>query len=464
MNLKKAWPQSLLLALFVSVTYFGNAQSPNVVLILADDLGYNDVSFNGSKEIPTPNIDKIAEQGVRFTNAYVSYAVCGPSRAGLITGRFQDRFGFGLNPLYAPKDPQMGLPLSEETLASALLKADYKSAALGKWHLGAHESLHPLKRGFTDFYGFLTGGHFYFPEDLTIQDQKGVKSQYDAYREKILRNYERVEETEYLTDGLSREAVNYIEKYKEDPFFIYLAYNAPHTPMQATEKYLSRFSHIENKKRRTYAAMVSAVDDGVGRVLDKLEELDLDENTIVIFLSDNGGPEPHNGSDNGALKGGKGELYEGGIRVPFAMKWPKEIPQGIVYEKPIISLDIFSTVVEQSNIKTKNKLDGINLIPYLKGEKEAEERVFFWRQTKKERSAVRFGDYKYLNLEKSDEKMLFDVNKDISETTNLKDSKANIYKELEEKYNTLNKEMKDPIFMGLSDGKEYNALHPDRFE
>ncbi|WP_417444461.1 sulfatase-like hydrolase/transferase [Joostella sp.] len=464
MNLKKAWPQSLLLALFVSITYFGNAQSPNVVLILADDLGYNDVSFNGSKEIPTPNIDKIAEQGVRFTNAYVSYAVCGPSRAGLITGRFQDRFGFGLNPLYAPKDPQMGLPLSEETLASALLKADYKSAALGKWHLGAHESLHPLKRGFTDFYGFLTGGHFYFPEDLTIQDQKGVKSQYDAYREKILRNYERVEETEYLTDGLSREAVNYIEKYKDDPFFIYLAYNAPHTPMQATEKYLSRFSHIENKKRRTYAAMVSAVDDGVGRVLDKLEELDLDENTIVIFLSDNGGPEPHNGSDNGALKGGKGELYEGGIRVPFAMKWPKEIPQGIVYEKPIISLDIFSTVVEQSNIKTKNKLDGINLIPYLKGEKEAEERVFFWRQTKKERSAVRFGDYKYLNLEKSNEKMLFDVNKDISETTNLKDSKANIYKELEEKYNTLNKEMKDPIFMGLTDGKEYNALHPDRFE
>ncbi|MCF8715618.1 sulfatase-like hydrolase/transferase [Joostella atrarenae] len=464
MNLKKAWPQSLLLALFVSITYFGNAQSPNVVLILADDLGYNDVSFNGSKEIPTPNIDKIAEQGVRFTNAYVSYAVCGPSRAGLITGRFQDRFGFGLNPLYAPKDPQMGLPLSEETLASALLKADYKSAALGKWHLGAHESLHPLKRGFTDFYGFLTGGHFYFPEDLTIQDQKGVKSQYDAYREKILRNYERVEETEYLTDGLSREAVNYIEKYKDDPFFIYLAYNAPHTPMQATEKYLSRFGHIEDKKRRTYAAMVSAVDDGVGRVLDKLEELGLDENTIVIFLSDNGGPEPHNGSDNGALKGGKGELYEGGIRVPFAMKWPKEIPQGIVYEKPIISLDIFSTVVEQSNIKTKNKLDGINLIPYLKGEKEAEERVFFWRQTKKERSAVRFGDYKYLNLEKSNEKMLFDVNKDISETTNLKDSKANIYKELEEKYNTLNKEMKDPVFMGLTDGKEYNALHPDRFE
>ncbi|MEL4308209.1 sulfatase-like hydrolase/transferase [Joostella sp. CR20] len=446
------------------INFFAFSQSPNVVLILADDLGYNDVGFNGSTEIPTPNIDRIANEGVKFTNGYVSYAVCGPSRAGLITGRFQDRFGFGLNPLYAPKDPNMGLPLSEETLASALQKANYKSVAIGKWHLGAHELLHPLKRGFDDFYGFLTGGHMYFPEQLTIQDQSGVKSQYDAYREKILRNYERVEETEYLTDGLSREAVNYIKKYKDEPFFIYLAYNAPHTPLQATQKYLDRFPNIEDKKRKTYAAMVSAVDDGVGAVLNTLEELNLDENTIVIFLSDNGGPEKHNASDNGVLRGEKGSLFEGGVHVPFAMKWPKAIPQGMIYEKPVISLDLFATVVAQSNIQTKNKLDGVNLIPYLQGEKELDDRPFFWKQFNKNSYGLRLGDYKYLQLNNQKENMLFNLEEDISETSNLYETKSATFLALKEEFEKLNKEMKDPIFMGLSQGKEYNELHPDRFE
>uniref|UniRef100_UPI0040482F43 sulfatase-like hydrolase/transferase n=1 Tax=Mariniflexile sp. TaxID=1979402 RepID=UPI0040482F43 len=237
--------------------------SPNIIIILADDLGYNDVGFNGCKDIPTPNIDKIASQGVMFTNAYVSYAVCGPSRAGLITGRYQDRFGFGRNPLFAPNDPKMGLPLEEETLAEALKKANYKSIALGKWHLGAHETLRPLKRGFDDFYGFLSGGHQYFPKNWTLANEYEVKEQYDAYKTKLLRNNERVEENEYLTDALSREAVNYVEKYKDEPFFMYLAYNAPHGPLQATEKYLNRFPYIKDEKRKTYAAMVSALDDGV---------------------------------------------------------------------------------------------------------------------------------------------------------------------------------------------------------
>ena len=278
---------------------------PNVILILADDLGYADVGFNGCTDIPTPNIDKIAEAGVTFTNGYVSYCVCGPSRAGLITGRYQDRFGFSRNPLFAPNDPEMGLPLSEETLADALGRAGYNSLAIGKWHLGAHESLHPLKRGFTDFYGFLSGGHRYFPEEITLEDPYEAESQFDGYKTKLLRNHERVGLDEYLTDALSKEAVSYIERNENTPFFIYLAYNAPHTPLQATEKYLSRFDHIKDKKRKTYAAMVSAVDDGVGMVLSKLEELNLDENTIVIFLSDNGGPEHKNASDNGILRGKK---------------------------------------------------------------------------------------------------------------------------------------------------------------
>ena len=194
--------------------------SPNVIIVLVDDLGYQDVGFNGCKDIPTPNIDRIASEGVVFSNGYVSFPVCGPSRAGLITGRYQGRFGFGRNPLFTPKDPNMGLPLSEETLADALRKADYSTVAIGKWHLGAHPTLHPLKRGFDDFFGFLTGGHRYFPEEYTLADETEVTSQYEAYKTKLLRDHSRVEESEYLTDALSREAVNYIKKYKDRPFFI----------------------------------------------------------------------------------------------------------------------------------------------------------------------------------------------------------------------------------------------------
>ena len=360
-----------------------NGTSPNLIIILADDLGNADVGFNGCKDIPTPQIDKIAEGGVRFTNGYVSYCVCGPSRAGLLTGRYQDRFGFSRNPLFAPNDPQMGLPLSEETLADALKKAKYTSIAIGKWHMGAHESLHPLKRGFDDFYGFLSGGHQYFPEELTLNSPFEAKSQYDGYKTKLLRNYEREDEKEYLTDAFSREAVSYIEKNKDHPFFIYLAYNAPHTPLQATEKYLSRFPEITNQKRKTYAAMVSAIDDGVGLILAKLEALNLRQNTILVFLSDNGGPEKHNGSDNGILRGQKGDLFEGGIHVPFAMSWPAVIPVGMVYKKPVISLDVFASIIAQTKIpvKTKNPIDGVNIIPYLVGERTgAPHDRLFWRK------------------------------------------------------------------------------------
>ncbi|WMI65966.1 sulfatase-like hydrolase/transferase [Aestuariibaculum sp. YM273] len=440
--------------------------SPNLIVILADDLGYGDVGFNGCKDIPTPNIDRIASQGVKFTNGYVSYAVCGPSRAGLITGRYQDQFGFSRNPLFTPNDPEMGLPLTEETLAEALKKTDYKSIALGKWHLGAHESLKPLERGFDDFYGFLTGGHHYFPEKWVLQDEFEVKSQYDAYKTKLLRNSKRVEETEYLTDALSREAVQYIDKYKDSSFFMYLAYNAPHTPLQATEKYLNRFDTIQNKKRRTYAAMVSAVDDGVGRVLEQLEALKLTEKTIVVFLSDNGGPEPHNGSDNGELRGMKSDLFEGGIRVPFAMQWPGTIPSGMVYNKPVISLDIFGTIINQTKktIKTKNKIDGVDLMPFLLGEnKEAPHDYLFWRKYDEQIYAARNASGGKFVV-KDQDTMLFNLDNDISETENLIRNSKNKLDSLEQVFNMWNLGNMDPVFMGLIHNKKYNELNPDRFE
>lgn len=465
-------PSKLLILLCASFLFHActtskndSPKNPNVIIILADDLGYADVGFNGCTDIPTPNIDKIANGGVTFTNGYVSYAVCGPSRAGLITGRYQGRFGFGRNPLFAPNDPEMGLPLSEETLADVLKKGNYKSAALGKWHLGAHESLHPLKRGFTDFYGFLSGGHHYLPELFTLNDEYEAKSQYDGYKTKILRNHERVDEKEYLTDALSREAVAYIEKYSNDPFFIYLAYNAPHTPLQATEKYLNRFTNIENKKRKTYAAMVSAVDDGVGLVLKKLEEQGIAENTIVIFLSDNGGPEKTNYSDNGQLRGQKGNLFEGGIRVPFAMQWPAKIPAGIVYEKPVISLDIFASVIAQAEkpLQTKNQLDGVNLIPFITGENEqAPHDYLFWRKFDAKEFAVR-NDREKMVI-KDDEKMIFDLSVDISEEKNLAKNKAESISNFLEARNAWEKNMADPVFMGLFQDKEYNIINPDRFK
>tara|TARA_R110002051_G_scaffold319452_1_gene403537 strand:+ start:7301 stop:8716 length:1416 start_codon:yes stop_codon:yes gene_type:complete len=441
-------------------------QSPNIIIILADDLGYNDVGFNGCKDIPTPNIDKIATNGVKFTNAYVSYAVCGPSRAGLITGRYQDRFGFGRNPLFAPNDPAMGLPLSEETLASALKKADYKSVALGKWHLGAHESQRPLQRGFDDFFGFLSGGHQYFPELWTLKDEYEVKAQFDAYRTKLLRNTKRIEENEYLTDALSREAVNYIEKYKEEPFFMYLAYNAPHAPLQATDKYLKRFPNIKDKKRKTYAAMVSAMDDGVGRVMNKLEALGLTENTIVFFLSDNGGPEKNNGSDNGVLRAGKGQLFEGGIHVPFAMQWPGKIPSGTIYESSIISFDIFATAIANSvkPIKTKNDLDGVDLIPYINGIKKTPPHDYlYWRKFDADNHALRNnkGDKIVMIKEKS---MLFNLNTDISETNNLIHKQKEVFEHLEETYQNWNSQMLDPIFMGLLQDSKYSKSHPNRYK
>jgi arylsulfatase A-like enzyme len=441
-------------------------KSPNIVFILVDDLGYADVGFNGCKDIPTPNIDLIADEGVKFTEAYVTYPVCGPSRAGIITGRYQDRFGFGRNPLFAPNDPNMGLPLSEETMADVLKKANYKSVALGKWHLGAHESLHPLKRGFDDFFGFLNGGHSYFPEMWVLQTINEVKSQYDAYNTKIVRGYTPVEETEYLTDALSREAINYIEKYKNEPFFIYLAYNAPHSPMQATKKYLDRFPNIQNEKRRTYAAMVSAVDDGVGNILKKLDELNLAENTMVIFLSDNGGPEHVNGSDNGILRGGKSDLFEGGVRVPFAMKWPKKIPKGVVYTNAVISLDIFATAMAQTQkpIQTKNQLDGVNLIPFVNGENNGTpHELLWWRKFDHNQFAIRNSKGEKFVKSKSNTH-LFDLKSNISEVGKEALGNEILQQTLLLKYTDWEKQMLDPVFLGLMQDKEYSQLNPNRFE
>lgn len=469
MNIWQIYSFMLTLCVSLSLAACGQKATtsvpPNLVLILADDLGYADVGFNGCQDIPTPNIDRIAQEGVVFSNGYVSWAACGPSRAGLITGRYQDRFGFSRNPLFAPNDSTMGLPLSEQTLAKVLQQANYKSAAIGKWHLGAHPTQRPLERGFTDFFGFLTGGHRYFPEEWTLADEYEVKSQFQAYRTKLLRNEQRIEEQEYLTDALSREAAAYIQQYKENPFFIYLAYNAPHTPLQATDKYLSRFDHIKNRKRKTYAAMVSSIDDGVGRILDRLDSLGLSENTLVVFLSDNGGPERTNASDNGPLRGQKGDLFEGGIRVPFAMRWKGEIAAGSQYEHPVSALDIFATIISQNKerVNLKKPIDGVDLLPYLSGQLTGMPHdQLFWRRHDQNNLAIRQGDLKLHT--KDTTTLLFHLANDLGEQEELAAQEQQTAQRLKAEVEQWNSQMMAPIFMGLRQDSIYNVLHPDRFK
>jgi arylsulfatase A-like enzyme len=437
-------------------------RTPNIIIILTDDQGYGDVGFNGCKDIPTPGIDRIAKNGTVFTSGYVSFAVCGPSRAGLITGRYQDRFGFSRNPLLAPNDVAMGLPLSEQTMADLVKQAGYKTSILGKWHLGTHPDLHPNKRGFDEFYGFLEGGHRYFPEEFVINNSAEMRNQNDGYKIKLLRNNEYVNEKEYLTDAFSREAVDYIKRNRNNPFFLYLAYNAPHTPLQATEKYLSRFQHIENEKRRTYAAMVSAVDDGVNNILNTLQELKLEENTIVFFLSDNGGPSGDNASSNVPLRGNKSSFYDGGIRVPFAMQWKGQVPAGQKYDHPVISLDIFATVAARVNVIPKNPIDGKNLLPFVQGKvKEAPHDYLFWRNFDREMYAVRSAESKMIVNKEVRE--LFDVKTDIKEKENLAAAQPESIDRLNQQLSRWRGQLMDPVFLGLLQDAEYSKAHPERW-
>jgi arylsulfatase A-like enzyme len=351
---------------------FAQARQPNIVLIVGDDMGYADIGSHGSKDIPTPNIDALARSGVRFTDAYVTGPHCSPTRAGLLTGRYQQRFGHEVN-MGADAGPNGGLPSSETTIADRLKAAGYRTALLGKWHLGNAEHLHPMSRGFDEFYGFLGGEHSYFEAA-----PNGVNPLLDG------RN--RVEAGGYLTDVLTDRAVAFIKREKSRPFFLYLAYNAVHTPMHAPEKYLARFKGIADEQRRTYAAMMSAMDDGIGRTLDALRSEGLDQNTLVFFFSDNGGPTMPgttiNGSTNTPLRGSKRQTWEGGIRVPFVIRWNGRIPEGRVDARPIVQLDVLPTALAAAGVEPTPewKLDGVNLLPYVTGKnQQPPHEALFWR-------------------------------------------------------------------------------------
>lgn len=436
-----------------------NASKPNFIVILTDDMGYQDVGFNGCKDIHTPNIDRIANEGMKFSNAYVTYSVSSPSRAGLMTGRYGQRFGYERNAQYQPGDPNMGLPLSEMTIAQSLRTVGYTSCAVGKWHLGAHPTLHPLNRGFDEFFGFLGGGHRYFPEEYKYKSYD-VNTEEQSYRTYILKNHEHVKINGYLTDELSDAAVDFVKSHKDNPFFLYLAYNAPHSPLQATEKYLSRYENIKNPKRKKYAAMLSAVDDGVGKLLDYLDKSGLSENTIIWFLSDNGGPEQVNGSDNGPLRGGKSSSYEGGYHVPYAMRWPGHIPAGKTYNQTVSSLDIFATVsgITGSSVNKDKPLDGVNLIPYITGKKVGNPHpIIYLRKFDNQCFSVRKDDWKLLLFQKNgDRRELYNLANDLGESHNVIKAHKNIADELEVIRKDWNSQLIDPIFEGILMRKKAN--------
>ena len=356
------------------------------------------------------------------------------------------------------------LPLKLKTFGEHLKAAGYATGYIGKWHLGAHESLVPERRGFDEFYGFLIGGHRYFPEDLTLNDLTDARRQMDGYITKIYDNGKRINTIKYLTEELSDNAVKFIDDNSQNPFFLYLSYNAPHTPLQATEKDLARNMHIDVEKRRKYAAMVSSMDDGIGLILDKLEEKKISDNTIVVFFSDNGGVEWYNFSDNGPLRGIKGDFFEGGIRVPFVMQWPSIITPGSIYDKPIIALDIFATAASVANAEkyVDGDIDGVNLIPYLTGKKDGLPHEFlYWQNRDKDIDVIRGERYKYLRI--GSEEFIFDLKNDISEENNILNSSESIYEGLKSKFNEWDKEMIDPVFLDLGSGKEYDKLHPNRW-
>lgn len=389
--------------LFLSGNAFSSEgrAKPNVIVILADDQGYNDLGCQGCKDIPTPNIDSLAKNGVRCTSGYVTCCVCSPSRAGLITGRYQQRFGHENNPFGLG----LGLPVKEVTIADRLKKEGYVTGVIGKWHLGDLTHFRPLKRGFDEFFGFLGGAHDYLDSFSEIHNP-------------IVRNNKIVEEKEYLTDALGREAVSFIDRHQKEPFFLYLPFNAVHTPMHATEKYLKRFPDIKNKNRRACAAMLSAMDDNVGRVLKKLRDTGLEKDTLIFYFSDNGGTPPSS-SDNTPLKDFKASLYEGGIRVPFLVQWKGQLPEGKTYDYPVSSLDVLPTALALAGAKVpdKKEYDGVNLIPYLTGKnKQPPHEILFWRHHTD--AAVRMGKWKLLRQEE-DPLELFDLSKDIGEKTNL---------------------------------------------
>lgn len=463
---------------------------PNIIIILADDLGQTDISLYGNTSIQTPNIDNIGKKGITFSEGYTSSPICSPSRAALLTGRNQQRFGFEFQPhdIYlknrmqyygfkyfvdsAPWSPvwmtkvprkkdraRQGLPPTEITLAELLKKQGYATAFIGKWHLGYADFALPCNRGFDYSYGFYNSHSLFAPEDAPgIVNQHVEEDWTDDYiwssqrngLSAIYRNCEMVKDSGYFTQRIAEEAIQFMEKNQDQPFLLYLPFNAPHTPLQAPQNYYDQYSHIEDPIKRIYNAMIASLDDAVGTVVDKVEQLGLTENTIFFFLSDNGGATYTLTTDNAPFKGGKITNFEGGIRVPFMVRWEGNIPSGKTFPHPVSAVDIFTTAAAAARAKLPidRVFDGIDLLPYLMDSTfQAPHDKLCWQMGIAK--AIRQGEWKLLLNDLQKDTILYHIATDPYETQNKKDQYPDIVQTLIASHHEWSVQMPPPLWPGM---------------
>ena len=467
---------------------------PNIIIILADDLGKNDLSLYDSLGISTPWINQLASEGILFTEAYATSSVCNPSRAGLITGRYQQRFGnerqimgryarngleyfafkrfVNTSPLhltevwYSPAEAEIrkqGLPESEITLFELLHAIGYRTGCMGKWHLGYNEPFLPINKSVDDFYGFYEAFSLYAPtkdKDIVnyrhkIFQNKMIWRQKRKGASAIVRNGTVIEEDEYLTSRIAQEACRFIEENKKDPFILYVPFNAPHTPFQAPRSYCEKFVSIKDKNREVYYAMILALDDAVGKIMEQVKESGIEESTLIYFSSDNGGATYTGATDNGDLKGGKMTQFEGGLNVPLIMKWKGTLTPGGKYQKPVSLMDIYTTSLSTCNISPPpfKPLDGVDLMPFLTEENpKSPHEYLFWRTDFSK--SVRYGKWKLIINSRDNFLMLYDLEADKQERYDLKDVHSGIIDEILSGLSDWESGLIDPLWPGIMEYEE----------
>ncbi|MGB8170105.1 MAG: sulfatase-like hydrolase/transferase [Chthoniobacteraceae bacterium] len=428
------------------------AERPNILVVVADDLGYADIGVHGGKDVPTPNIDALAASGVRCTNGYVAAPYCSPSRAGFLTGRSPTRFGHEFNP-HVGEETKLGLPLDQRTIADELRGAGYATGLIGKWHQGFSPEHHPQSRGFDDYFGFLVGGHNYLLHKDAEAKFGSAHSHDMIYRSRELQKLDG-----YTTDLFTDEAIAFADRHADKPWFLYLAYNAVHTPLEVLEKYGARVpAAITDPERRGYLSLLIGLDDSIGRLTAHLRKTGRDKNTLIFFFSDNGGSgrKPffaYNTGVNTPLRGDKGQTLEGGIRVPFFVSWPGKLPAGKIFDAPVTALDILPTACALAGAKAGGDLDGVNLLPHFTGENSAPPHdALYWRFGPQK--AIRKGRWKLVDVRDFDAKtqsgwQLYDLSKDLGETNNLAAAQPQRVAELAAAWDAWNAHNVAPLWHG----------------
>jgi arylsulfatase A-like enzyme len=450
--------------LFALCSSISAAPQPNVLVIIADDLGYADIGVHGGKEVPTPNIDALAASGVHCTNGYVTAPYCSPSRAGFLTGRMQTRFGHEFNP-HVGDEAKLGLPLDQRTIANVLHDAGYATALVGKWHQGFDAAHHPQSRGFDEFFGFLVGGHNFLLHKDAEPEFGSAHSHDMIYRGREVQHLDG-----YTTDLFTDEALGFMNRNAAKPWFLYLAYNAVHTPLEIAEKLKSRIpASVTDENRRGYLSLLLGLDDAIGRINAELKAQH--PNTLVFFFSDNGGSgrKPffaYNTGINTPLRGDKGQTLEGGIRVPFLVSWPGQLPAGQVYEHPVSAMDVLPTACAIGKAKQPDGVEGVNLLQYFKGEKaDAPHETLAWRFGPQK--AIRRGDWKLVDVRDMEAKtqsgwQLYDLSADIGETKNLAAEKPELVAELAKAWDDWNAKNIPPQWHGSPNEDPTSPQKPAR--